>query len=222
MRSHEDSLKRMKVDRIDVLLVHDVDVFTHGSEEAADRHIRQLFDDGGFKALDELRSAGTIRSIGGGINEWQICEKLLRLGDFDCFLLAGRYTLLEQEALDSFLPLCEERNVGIILGGPFNSGILATGAVNGAYYNYAPAPSNILARVARLDAVCASHGVRLIEAALHFPLGHRCVKTVIPGANAPAQVEANLKLLDAKIPPALWEDLKSQGLIRNDAPVPAA
>jgi D-threo-aldose 1-dehydrogenase len=220
MRSHEDSLRRMGVERIDVLLVHDVDVFTHGSEEAADRYIRELFDRGGFRALDELRSGGAIGSVGGGINEWQTCEKLLRFGDFDCFLLAGRYTLLEQEALDSFLPLCEERNVSIILGGPFNSGILATGAVDGAHYNYAPAPASILARVARLDAVCTSHGVKLIEAALRFPLGHPAVKTVIPGAISPEQVAANKRLLDAHIPPALWDDLRSQSLIRPDAPVP--
>ena len=113
-----------------------------------------------------------MRAIGAGVNEWQVCETLLGLGDFDCFLLAGRYTLLEQEALDSFLPLCEGRDVGIILGGPFNSGILATGPVAGARYNYAPAPPDILARVSRIEAVCLAHGVKLIEAALQFVLGH--------------------------------------------------
>jgi len=216
MRSHADSLKRLGVDGIDILLVHDADVATHGSQEAADKRIRELFDKGGFRALEELRAAGTVRSIGAGLNEWEICERLLKLGDFDCFLLAGRYTLLEQEALDSFLPLCEERGVGIILGGPFNSGILAGGTT----YDYLPAPPDIRARVARLNAVCESYDVRLIEAALHFPLGHPAVKTIIPGANSPGQVQANLKLLDAKIPPDLWVDLKSQGLIRRDAPVP--
>ncbi len=182
--------------------------------------MRELFDEGGYRALDELRAAGTVKAIGAGVNEWEVCETLLELGDFDCFLLAGRYTLLEQEALDSLLPLCEKRDVGIILGGPFNSGILATGAVQGALYNYRPAPSRILARVARLDAVCASYDVKLIAAALQFVLAHPSVKTVIPGANAPKQVEANVALLDAKIPPAFWADLKSQGLIRPDAPVP--
>jgi D-threo-aldose 1-dehydrogenase len=220
MRSHEDSLKRMKVDRIDILLVHDVDMPTHGTREASDARVRELFDQGGYRALEELRASGTVKSIGAGVNEWEICETLLGLGDFDCFLLAGRYTLLEQEALDSFLPLCEEREVGIILGGPFNSGILATGAIDGARYNYAPAPPDIRARVARLDAICASYDVKLIEAALQFPLGHPAVKTVIPGANAPGQVAANLRLLDAKIPPELWVDLKSQSLLRRDAPVP--
>jgi D-threo-aldose 1-dehydrogenase len=220
MRSHEASLKRMQVDRIDILLVHDIDMPTHGSREASDARVRELFDLGGYRAVEELRAAGIVKSIGVGVNEWQACETLLGMGDFDCFLLAGRYTLLEQEALDSFLPLCEARGVDIILGGPFNSGILATGAIEGARYDYAPAPADIRARVARLDAVCVSYGVKLIEAALQFPLGHPAVKTIIPGANAPGQVEANIRLLDAKIPPDLWVDLKSQGLIRREAPVP--
>jgi D-threo-aldose 1-dehydrogenase len=221
MRSHEASLARLKQERVDILLVHDVDVFTHGTEEASDRYIRELFDRGGYRALEELRSAGAVRAIGGGLNEWQVCEKLLGLGDFDCFLLAGRYTLLEQEALDSFLPLCERRNVGIILGGPFNSGILATGPIPEARYNYAPAPPDILARVMRIEAVCLAHGVKLIEAALQFVLGHAAVKTVIPGVNSPDQVKANMRLLNARVPPALWEDLKSEGLLRADAPIPA-
>jgi D-threo-aldose 1-dehydrogenase len=127
---------------------------------------------------------------------------------------------LEQEALDSFLPLCEKRDVGIILGGPYNSGILATGPVEGARYNYAPAPADILARVSRIEAVCLAHGVKLIEAALQFVLGHPAVKTVIPGANHPEQVRANMLLLNARIPPSLWSDLKSEGLLRTDAPVP--
>jgi D-threo-aldose 1-dehydrogenase len=220
MRSYEQSLARLGLDRIDILLVHDIDVQTHGSEEAADRRIRELFDEGGYRALDELRAAGQISALGGGINEWQICERLLGLADFDCFLLAGRYTLLEQEALESFLPLCEERGVGIILGGPFNSGILATGPVAGAHYNYAPAQPDILARAARLEAVCISHGVKLIEAALQFPLGHPAVVSVIPGANSPDQVKANAALLTARIPAALWSDLKSEGLLREDAPTP--
>ena len=220
MRSHEASLKRLKVDRIDILLVHDVDIFTHGSREGSDQRIRELFDLGGYRAIEELRAAGAVSAIGAGVNEWQVCETLLGLGDFDCFLLAGRYTLLEQEALDSFLPLCEARNVGIILGGPFNSGILATGPVSGARYNYVPAPPDILARVTRIEAICLAHGVKLIEAALRFVLGHPAVKTVIPGANSPAQVKANLLLLKSRIPPGLWSDLKSEGLVRSDAPLP--
>jgi D-threo-aldose 1-dehydrogenase len=221
MRSLESSLGRLRVDRVDILLVHDVDVFTHTSREASDARIRELFDHGGYKALDELRASGTIRAMGAGVNEWEICQTLAGLGDFDVFLLAGRYTLLEQDALETFLPLCERRAIGIILGGPFNSGILASGAVPGAWYNYAPAPPAILERVARIEGVCRAHGVGLAEAALQFVLAHPAVKTVIPGANSAEQVRANAQLLRARIPAAFWSDLKSAGLVRADAPTPA-
>ena len=221
MRSHEASLSRLGQHHVDILFVHDVDVMSHGSREASNTRVRELFDRGGYRALEQLRAAGAVRAIGAGVNEWEVCETLLGLGDFDCFLLAGRYTLLEQDALTSFLPLCAARNVGIILGGPFNSGILATGPVPGARYNYAAAPPEILERVARIETVCQSHGVRLIEAALQFVLGHPVVKTVIPGGNSPAQVRQNMALLETSIPPGLWADLKNQKLIRDDAPVHA-
>jgi D-threo-aldose 1-dehydrogenase len=220
MKSYEASRKRLNVANADILLVHDVCVFSQGSQEASDAKVRELFDGGGYRALNELQDAGEIRAIGAGVNEWQVCEKLLGLGDFDCFLLAGRYTLLEQEALESFLPLCEKRDVGIILGGPYNSGILATGAVEGAMYNYAPAPEDILERVRRIEAVCADHDVKLIAAALQFVLGHPSVKTVIPGAVNAEQLQANVKLLEASIPPGLWSDLKTENLVRADAPMP--
>jgi D-threo-aldose 1-dehydrogenase len=218
MRSHDASLRRLGQHHVDILFVHDVDVMSHGSREASNARVRELFDRGGYRALEELRAAGAVRAIGAGVNEWEVCETLLGLGDFDCFLLAGRYTLLEQEALSSFLPLCARRNVGVILGGPFNSGILATGAVPGARYNYGEASADILERVARLSAVCEAHGVRLIEAALRFVLGHPVVKSVIPGANSVDQVRGNLALLDTKIPSSLWADLKDQKLVRADAP----
>lgn len=221
MRSFEESKVRLGVDKVDILLVHDVCAFSQGSQEASDARVRELFDDGGYRALVELRDAGEIAAIGAGVNEWQVCERLLGLGDFDGFLLAGRYTLLEQEALDSFLPLCEQRDVGIILGGPYNSGILATGAVADARYNYAPAPAHILDRVRRIEAVCAAHDTPLIAAALQFVLGHPCVKTVVPGAVNAAEVTANVDLLSRPIPPALWSDLRTEGLIRADAPLPS-
>ncbi len=220
MRSHETSLQRLGVDHVDILLVHDVDTFSHGSREASDTRVRELFDHGGYRALVELRDAGKVKAIGAGVNEWEVCERLLGLGDFDCFLLAGRYTLLEQEALESFLPLCVERDVAIILGGPYNSGILATGAVAGARYNYVPAPPDILDRVRRIEAICATHGVRLIEAALQFVLGHPAVRTVIPGAVSVAEVKANVAILSRQLPDGLWSDLKSAGLLRADAPTP--
>lgn len=221
MRSYEASKERLDVENADILLVHDVCVFSQGSQEASDAKVRELFDGGGYKALTELRDAGEIAAIGAGVNEWQVCEKLLGLGDFDGFLLAGRYTLLEQEALETFLPLCEKRDVGIILGGPYNSGILATGAVEGAKYNYADAPADIMERVRRIEQVCAAHDTPLIAAALQFVLGHPCVKTVVPGAVSAAEVNANAALLETPIPDALWSDLRGEGLVRSDAPLPS-
>ncbi|MBL0402808.1 aldo/keto reductase [Microvirga aerilata] len=220
MRSIEDSLERLGVDRIDILFCHDVDVFTHGSKEASDRRIGE-FMQGGYRALAALRDQGVIAAIGAGVNEWQVCERMAREGDFDLFLLAGRYTLLEQEALETFLPYCTERGIGIVLGGPYNSGILATGPKPGAFYNYDPAPPEILERVGRIEKVCSAHGVRLIEAALRFPLGHQAVVSVVPGAQTAEEVHRNAEIIQARIPSGLWEDLKSEGLLRQDAPVPA-
>jgi D-threo-aldose 1-dehydrogenase len=220
MRSFEASLERLGVDRVDILFAHDLDIFTHGSKAAADARIDELMASG-YKALLSLRDQGAVKAIGAGINEWQAAQALAERGDFDLFLLAGRYTLLEQEALDSFLPLCAKRGIGIVLGGPYNSGVLATGPKPGAFYNYDVAPQAILDRVARIEAVCTRHGVRLIEAALRFPLAHPSVVSVIPGGQRPAEVEANRKLIDAKVPAALWADLKAEGLMRPDAPTPA-
>lgn len=220
MRSYEDSKARLEVDNVDILLVHDVCAFSQGSEDMSDQRVRELFDRGGYRALTELKASGDIQAIGAGVNEWQVCEKLLSVADFDCFLLAGRYTLLEQDALESFLPLCEKRDVGILLGGPYNSGILATGAIEGAKYNYADAPPQIMERVRNIEDVCKSHGVPLIAAALQFVLGHPCVKTVIPGAVNAREVRANIDLLNTPIPPAFWSDLRSSGLIRDEAPLP--
>ena len=221
MRSYEASRARLDVSNADVLLVHDVDVFSQGSQEASDAKVRELFDGGGYKALEELRAAGDVAAIGAGVNEWEVCERLLGLGDFDGFLLAGRYTLLEQEALESFLPLCIKRDVGIILGGPYNSGILATGAVEGAKFNYADAPEPILGRVRKIEAVCAAHNVPLIAAALQFVMGHPAVKTVIPGAMSAAEVQSNVSVFETPIPDAMWSDLRGEGLIRPDAPLPS-
>jgi D-threo-aldose 1-dehydrogenase len=219
MRSLEFSLERLGVDAVDILFCHDVDVFTHGSQEAADRRIAE-FMAGGYRALDRLRAERTVKAIGAGVNEWQICETLAKAGDFDLFLLAGRYTLLEQESLQSFLPLCEKRGIGIVLGGPFNSGILATGPRPGAFYNYDPAPPQILERVARIEAACKAHGVPLAAAALQFPLAHPAVVSVIPGGQSARELHQNVAALCHPIPAALWDDLKRAGLMREDAPVP--
>ena len=219
MRSLEFSLERLGVDRIDLLLAHDLDIFTHGSAEKRD-HCINMFMDGGYKACLALRDQGVIKAIGAGINEWQAAQMLAERGDMDIFLLAGRYTLLEQEALDSFLPLCVKRGIGIVIGGAFNSGILATGAIEGAWYNYDPAPEPILARVRRLEAVCARHNVPLKEAALQFPLAHPAVVSLIPGAKSPAEAQSAAELYQAEIPHELWAELKSEGLVRQDAPLP--
>ena len=141
MRSFEFSLERLGLDSVDILFAHDLDVFTHGSQESRATSASTEFMQGGYTALEKLRAEGVVKAIGAGVNEWQAAEKLARAGDFDLFLLAGRYTLLEQEALTSFLPYCAERGIGIVLGGPYNSGILATGARPGAFYNYEPAPA---------------------------------------------------------------------------------
>lgn len=211
MRSFEDSLQRLGTDRVDILLLHDCDRRNHG-EDGYRARFREVME-GAHRALVSLREQGVVRAIGGGLNEWEACEDFARAGDFDCFLLAGRYTLLDQTSLDSFLPLCQERGIGIILGGPYNSGILATGAVDGAMYDYAPASPEILERTRAIERICASHDVPLRAAALQFPLSHPMVATVIPGARDVAEVEENLALMSRAIPDALWRDLRDGGLI---------
>jgi len=217
MRSFEASLERLGVDSVDILFGHDIDLFNHRTREALDARLNE-FIRGGYYALLSLRDQGVIKAFGAGLNEWQACQWLAERGDFDIFLLAGRYTLLEQEALDSFLPLCERRGIGIVLGGPYNSGILATGPRPGAWYNYDPAPAEILDRVAKIQAACERHGVRLIEAALQFPLLHPAVVSVIPGGQSAGEVRGNRAILDKVVPPELWQDLKAEGLLRADAP----
>jgi D-threo-aldose 1-dehydrogenase len=216
MRSFEISFERLGADRIDIALCHDIDIFSHGSAEASAQRTREFLD-GGVRALSDLRSQGVVGAIGIGVNEWQVCETVARNTDVDLFLLAGRYTLLEQESLDSFLPLCEQKGMGVIIGGPFNSGILATGPKPGAYFNYEPAPPEILKRVGDIENVCRSHGVPLRDAALQFPLMHPAVVSVIPGGITPAEVRGNVESMCTAIPAQLWSDLKNEGLLRADA-----
>jgi D-threo-aldose 1-dehydrogenase len=219
MRSLEHSLQRLGTWRIDVLLVHDLDVWTHRSEAARRARVEE-FMAGGYRAMLELREQGTVRAIGAGANETAACQDLAERGDFDCFLLAGRYTLLEQGPLDAFLPLCERRQIALIVGGAYNTGILATGAVDGAYFQYAPAPAEIMARVRRIEAVCGRHGVRLPTAALQFPLGHPAVATIALGMRAPEEVAQNVQIFAPDIPADFWAELKHEGLLRADAPTP--
>lgn len=217
MRSLEFSLERLGVDRVDILFAHDLDLANHGSREVLDDKLSELMA-GGYRAMMELREQGLVSAIGAGVNEWESCQWLAERGDFDLFLLAGRYTLLEQDALDTFLPLCEERGIGIVIGGPYNSGILATGAKPGAFYNYETAPSDIIDRVNKIEAVCDAHGVRMLDAAFQFPLLHPSVVSVIPGGQGQNEMTSNLAAADAVIPPGLWDDLKSQGLMHPAAP----
>ncbi|PHR61536.1 MAG: pyridoxal 4-dehydrogenase [Robiginitomaculum sp.] len=217
MRSVEDSLQRLGTHRIDIALIHDVDKWTH--EEQEDQRFHEVME-GGYRALTKLRSEGVIKAIGCGLNEWEACEKFARAGDFDCFLLAGRYTLLHQESLDSFLPLCDERGIKIIIGGPYNTGILATGAVDGAYYDYAPATPEVMGKVRKIEDICVSHNVPLATAALHFPLFHPSISCVIPGARTAGEIDRSYETYSKSIPDALWADLKQEGLIRSDAPTP--
>ncbi|MFK7868071.1 MAG: aldo/keto reductase [Roseobacter sp.] len=222
MRSFEHSFARLGVESIDILYVHDLCIFSHGSKEMSDMRIDEFFAARGYDAMISLRDQGLIKAIGGGINEWEVCQTLAERGDFDIFLLAGRYTLLEQEALNSFLPMCEKRGIGIVTGGPYNSGVLATGARQGAMYNYDLAPQHILDRVAKIEEVCRDHEVRLVDAAFQFPLMHPTHLSVIPGGQTVNEMAGNLQAAQAVIPPALWEDLKAKGLMREDAPTGTA
>jgi D-threo-aldose 1-dehydrogenase len=219
MRSYEESRARLKRDRIDILLAHDLGRQTHGEEHPA--RLRQFFE-GGYLAMRRLRDSGAVGAIGLGVNEQAVCEEALDHGDFDVFLLAGRYTLLEQTALDGLLPLCDRRGAKVIIGGPFNSGVLVEGASSGRplHYNYAPAPAEIIARVARLEATCARHGAALPAAALHFPLAHPAVLSVIPGMANPQQVGQIAQWMAQPPPTSLWADLRAQHLLHPNAPVP--
>lgn len=219
LRAYEQSLLRLGTDRVDILLIHDVDVWTHGSDAVETRFAEAM--NGAYRALERLRAEGAVRAIGVGVNEAEMCARFAQAGDFDCMLLAGRYSLLEQGALDTFLNTASARGIGVMLGGVFNSGILATGPVPGAKYNYRPAPAEVIARVARIDAVCRAHGVALPVAAVHFPLGHPAVASVVLGAADPGEVERNVAALATAVPSALWRDLIAEGLLRADAPLPS-
>src|ERR1700692_2006608 len=219
MRSVEQSLLRLGIDRLDLLLIHDVDVWTHGTDAIEDRFREAM--EGAYVALDKLRAEGVVAGIGIGGNEAEMCVRFAQAGSFDTMLLAGRYSLLEQPALAQFLPLAQQQGIGVLLGGVFNSGILATGAVQGAKYNYRDAPPQILAKVTQIERVCDAHGVALPTAALRFALGHPAVVSVVLGAQNPQEVERNVAALSSQVPTALWDELKAQHLLDADAPVPS-
>lgn len=216
MRSFEASQHRLGLDRIDILLAHDIGEFQHGAEENA-RHFADL-EKGGYRALDELRSSGQVQAIGLGVNENEVCEAALGIGDWDAFLLAGRYTVLEQTALDSLFPACEKAGTSIICGGPFNSGVL----VGREMWNYAKAPDDVIERVQKLKTIANDNAVPLPAAALQFPLAHPVVSSVIPGSRSPEEFGQILDWTKFDITAQFWSDLRGAGLLHHDAPVPAA
>jgi len=219
MRSHDESLQRLGVSRVDILLCHDIGRLTHGDMHAP--RMREFLD-GGYRAMRDLRAAGAVRAIGLGVNEPDVCLELLESCLFDCILLAGRYTLLEQPALERLLPLCETRGVSIICGGPFNSGILAAGsrAAARSHYNYAPPPPAVIEHVARLEQLCDEFGVPLQAAALQFPLAHPAVSTVVAGCSGAAEALRCATLFSHAIPPGFWHALRERGLVAAGAPLP--
>jgi D-threo-aldose 1-dehydrogenase len=222
LRSFEDSQQRLGLARIDILYVHDIGQLTHG--ERHEETFAQLTRGGGLRALEELRSGGAIGGFGLGVNEWQICLDVMDLVDLDVILLAGRYTLLEQAALDAFLPACIARDVAVVIGGAYNSGILATGTRRSGmvHYDYAPASAAMLDHVRRIEEICDRHAVTLAAAALQFPLAHPAVVSVIPGLGSVRRVEETLALYQEAIPGAFWAELRSEGLLRDDAPAARA
>ena len=219
MRSFEDSLQRLGMPRIDLLLIHDLDFRHHDSNGRVTAYLTEAHN-GAFRALTDLKQAGLIGGIGAGINERGMINRMLDLMDLDFFLVAMPYTLLDQDVLDDEFPRCAAAGVGFVIGATFASGILATGARQGALYSYSTAPEAVLDRVAAMEAVCARHGVPLAAAALQFPLGHPSVASVIPGALEPAHVTRNVAAFRHDIPADFWAELKHEGLLRADAPVP--
>jgi D-threo-aldose 1-dehydrogenase len=207
MRSLEESLERLGLDRVDVLHIHDPD--DHYDEALA----------GAYRALDRLRSEGTIGAVGAGMNQSAMLARFAREADFDCFLLAGRYTLLDQSGLADLLPLCEERGISIIVGGVYNSGLLADPRP-GAPFDYEPAAAELVDRAVRLRDVCARHGVPLKAAAIQFPFGHAAVASVLTGARSPAELEENVAMFLHEIPPDMWDELRREQLLGEDVPTP--
>ena len=194
MRSVEESLARLGLDRVDVLHIHDPD--EHFEEALA----------GAYRALDRLRAEGTIRAVGAGMNQAEMLVRFAREADFDCFLLAGRYTLLDRTGAAELLPLCVEMSIAIIAGGVFNSGILANPRP-GTTFNYQQAPPELVDRALRMQEICARHGVELKAAAIQFPLRHPAVASVLTGCRSVREVEENVRMFQAPIPSSLWDEL---------------
>lgn len=214
MRSFEDSLQRLGLERVDILYVHDIGVATHGV--AANKPLWQQLETGGYRALRELRDDGVVKAIGLGVNEWEVLMDAFALGDWDVFLLAGRYTLLEQTSLEPFLSTCLARKASVVIGGPFNSGIL----VGRDTFNYAKAPEAVIARVRQIEGICRQFGVPLPAAALQFPLSHAAICTVLPGPRSPSELDEIFAWWETPIPDCLWAALAEKGLLAPGTPIP--
>jgi D-threo-aldose 1-dehydrogenase len=204
----DESLQRLQLDRVDVLHIHDPDDHYEGAIRTA------------YPAIAKLREQGLISGVSAGMNQWEMLADFARDGDFDCFLLAGRYSLLEQEALDELFPLCQEKDIGILAGGTYNSGILAKGARQGAKFNYDDAPAEVIEKARRLEQVSQQHGVDIKAAASQFALAHPVVTAIIPGTRRPERVKENFELLQVEISADYWAELKAERLLHAEAPVP--
>ena len=219
MRSFEDSLQRLSLPSVDLLVIHDLDFYFYETEARVNAYLNQLFTSG-WRALEELRSHGLVKGVGAGINELGMIPRFLDLVELDFFLVAYGYNLLTQEMLEEEFPLCEQRGISVIVGAVFASGILATGAVPGATYFYAPASREMMERTDRIEKICKRHQTPLPCAALQFLLANPIVSAIIPGAMEVAHVQGNYDLLQRPIPAELWNELKAEGLLREDAPTP--
>lgn len=218
MRSYEQALQRLALDTVDALVIHDLDSLFHDEKTIA-AHTKAL-SEGGMKALSELKSSGDIDAVGMGINKKEQLADLAQKVDLDFALVAMPYTLIDQETLHTGMKACLERNVSVVVGAPFASGILATGSAGAAHYDYGAASDEVITKVQRIEAVCVAHSVSLQAAALQFPLAHPASASIIPGAAKPEEIIANIASLDSSIPAQFWSDLKSDGLLDADAPVP--
>jgi D-threo-aldose 1-dehydrogenase len=205
LRNLDRSLRRMRVNRIDIVHIHD-----------ADDHFAEAMN-GAYRALDRLRSEGVIRAVSAGMNQAEMLARFAREGDFDCFLLAGRYTLLEQGALDTLLPICLQKRISILIGGVYNSGILADPHAPIPNYNYQPAAEALVSKARRIDAVCKRYGVPIKAAAIQFPAAYPAVAAVLCGARSAAEMQENVQLFQLPIPPRLWEELKAERLLPEAA-----
>ena len=220
LKSFDESCKRLGVEKVDILYMHDIGELTHGPET----HPALFRDamDGGFRAMDKLKSDGRVKAIGLGVNEWEVCLESFAHADFDVFMLAGRYTLLEQEPLDTLFPECNRRNVSIVNASPFNSGLLAKRPDESSTYNYGKAPKEIIKRAQRIFEVCEAHGCNTQAAAMQFAVAHPAIAGIVSGMSKPHYIETSTAWMTEELPESLWSDLKSEKLLRPDAPCPSS